>query len=155
MTPDLPGGTVSFLFTDIEGSTPLWESEPDLMRRALAQVLRRQGQIDQAIGVYQDTLRAWQHTGHRGAIAQQLESLAFIAIDLNQGERAARLMGAADSLRELGGAARMTHQQAEYEQALVKLRAQISPAALETAWAAGKGRSFDQAVDYALSDGPA
>ncbi len=32
----LPGGTVTFLFTDIEGSTPLWEREPDQMRLALA-----------------------------------------------------------------------------------------------------------------------
>ena len=31
-----PTGTVSFLFTDIEGSTPLWEQHPDAMRAALA-----------------------------------------------------------------------------------------------------------------------
>lgn len=33
--PDLPGGTITFLFTDIEGSTRLWEAHPDLMRIAL------------------------------------------------------------------------------------------------------------------------
>jgi len=33
---DLPSGMVTFLFTDIEGSTPLWEHEPDQMRLALA-----------------------------------------------------------------------------------------------------------------------
>jgi predicted ATPase/class 3 adenylate cyclase len=33
---DLPSGTVTFLFTDIEGSTRLWETEPDAMARALA-----------------------------------------------------------------------------------------------------------------------
>jgi predicted ATPase/class 3 adenylate cyclase len=32
----LPSGTVTFLFTDIEGSTPLWEREPEQMRAALA-----------------------------------------------------------------------------------------------------------------------
>jgi predicted ATPase/class 3 adenylate cyclase len=31
-----PTGTVTFLFTDIEGSTARWESDPDGMRRALA-----------------------------------------------------------------------------------------------------------------------
>jgi class 3 adenylate cyclase len=31
-----PSGTVSFLFTDIEGSTSLWERDADGMRRALA-----------------------------------------------------------------------------------------------------------------------
>jgi predicted ATPase/class 3 adenylate cyclase len=33
----LPGGTVTFLFTDIEGSTRLWEMHPDAMKVALAQ----------------------------------------------------------------------------------------------------------------------
>jgi len=32
----LPHGTVTFLFTDIEGSTRLWESQPEPMRAALA-----------------------------------------------------------------------------------------------------------------------
>jgi class 3 adenylate cyclase len=31
----LPSGTVTFLFTDIEGSTSLWESAPEAMRTAL------------------------------------------------------------------------------------------------------------------------
>ena len=32
----LPTGTVTFLFTDIEGSTRLWEQSPQAMRLALA-----------------------------------------------------------------------------------------------------------------------
>ena len=32
----LPTGTVTFLFTDIEGSTKLWEAHPEVMRAALA-----------------------------------------------------------------------------------------------------------------------
>jgi class 3 adenylate cyclase len=31
----LPTGTITFLFTDIEGSTPLWEREPEKMAVAL------------------------------------------------------------------------------------------------------------------------
>src|ERR1051326_4461592 len=34
--PDLPTGTVTFLFSDIEGSTRLWEEHPVEMRAALA-----------------------------------------------------------------------------------------------------------------------
>jgi predicted ATPase/class 3 adenylate cyclase len=33
---ELPSGTVTFLFTDIEGSTRLWQDHPDTMRDALA-----------------------------------------------------------------------------------------------------------------------
>jgi len=33
---DLPTGTVTFLFTDLEGSTRLWEQHPEAMRDALA-----------------------------------------------------------------------------------------------------------------------
>jgi class 3 adenylate cyclase len=34
--PDLPSGTVTFLFTDLEGSTRLWEEQPEAMQTALA-----------------------------------------------------------------------------------------------------------------------
>ena len=35
--PELPTGIVTFLFTDVEGSTRLWEGHPDQMRAALAE----------------------------------------------------------------------------------------------------------------------
>lgn len=34
--PDLPPGAITFLFTDIEGSTRLWEEHPDVMRLAVS-----------------------------------------------------------------------------------------------------------------------
>src|ERR671938_1559741 len=36
LMPDLPTGTVTFLFTDIQGSTALWEQHPEAARAALA-----------------------------------------------------------------------------------------------------------------------
>ena len=33
---ELPTGTVTFLFSDIEGSTRLWEEYPEAMKAALA-----------------------------------------------------------------------------------------------------------------------
>jgi predicted ATPase/class 3 adenylate cyclase len=64
---DLPTGTVTFLFTDIEGSTRLWEQHPDAMRLALARhhavitstierrggsVIKRQGEGDSLFAVF-------------------------------------------------------------------------------------------------------
>ncbi len=43
---DLPSGTVTFLFTDIEGSTRLWERHPGAMRAALG---RHDGLLRDAI----------------------------------------------------------------------------------------------------------
>jgi class 3 adenylate cyclase len=36
MTAAAPSGVVTFLFTDVEGSTRRWEKDPDQMRLALA-----------------------------------------------------------------------------------------------------------------------
>ncbi len=46
---DLPSGTVTFLLTDIEGSTALWEREPEPMRRAVA---RHDALLRQAIAAH-------------------------------------------------------------------------------------------------------
>ncbi len=43
VAPRPPSGVMTFLFTDIEGSTRRWEADPDVMRVALEthnQVLR-------------------------------------------------------------------------------------------------------------------
>ena len=44
-----PSGTVTFLFTDIQGSTSLWEEDPAAMRAALA---RHDAILDDAIGAH-------------------------------------------------------------------------------------------------------
>ena len=54
----MPTGTVTFLFTDIEGSTKLWEAHPEAMREALAQhdarvretIVRTNGYVFKTVG---------------------------------------------------------------------------------------------------------
>ena len=48
-----PSGTVTFLFTDIEGSTSLWERDPRTMRQALA---RHDALVAAAVGQHTGTL---------------------------------------------------------------------------------------------------
>ncbi len=47
---DYPTGTLTFLFTDIEGSTPLWDSSPELMREAM---VRHDDLIEATVATYQ------------------------------------------------------------------------------------------------------
>ena len=63
--PSLPTGTVTFLFTDIEGSTALWEQDPVAMRIA---VDRHFALLDAAIAA---------HGGHRYQIVGDAVQAAF------------------------------------------------------------------------------
>jgi class 3 adenylate cyclase len=47
---DLPTGTVTFLFTDIAGSTSLWEQQPAAVRHAL---VRHDALVDQLVAAHQ------------------------------------------------------------------------------------------------------
>src|SRR5438309_2333530 len=57
-TGSLPVGTVTFLFTDIEGSTRLWEQDPEAIRAALvrhdallaAAIEGQQGHVFKTVG---------------------------------------------------------------------------------------------------------
>ena len=63
---DLPSGTVTFLFTDIEGSTRLWEQFPDAMQPALA---RHDEILRSAIGAHGGALVKGTGDGVHGAFA--------------------------------------------------------------------------------------
>jgi predicted ATPase/class 3 adenylate cyclase len=71
---ELPTGTVTFLFSDLENSTRLWEEHPEAMKAALArhdEILRaaveaRGGRVVKSTG---DGLHAVFETAHAGAVA--------------------------------------------------------------------------------------
>ena len=117
ITPNQSPSPYSFLFTDIEGSTRLWEQQPEAMRVALA---------------------------------RQLECLSFIAREQNQPERAIRLMGAAEALRELANSPMTGVERIEYDQEATVLHGQLSLEAFNSEWAKGRSLTMDQAIDFAL-----
>ena len=51
--PELPVGTITFLFTDVEGSTKLWEQYPDTMRQAL---IRHDALIEDCVAAHAGTV---------------------------------------------------------------------------------------------------
>ncbi|HEU0294900.1 MAG TPA: adenylate/guanylate cyclase domain-containing protein [Anaerolineales bacterium] len=83
------------LFTELKDRHRL-----DMVHSELAHLERRQGRFEQAKTLYRETIQEWQRLGHRAAIAHQLECFAFIAKAQEEAERAARLFGAAEILRE-------------------------------------------------------
>ena len=71
--PDLPTGTVTFLFTDLEGSTRLWEQKPEAMRAALA---RHDAILRHAIGEHHGVVFSTMGDGMAAAFASAPDALA-------------------------------------------------------------------------------
>ena len=86
---ELPSGTVTFLFTDLEGSTRLWEEHPEAMKAALARhdvILRdaieaRRGHVVKTTGDGFHAAFGTAHDAVDAAVAAQL-ALEIEAWDL-------------------------------------------------------------------------
>jgi predicted ATPase/class 3 adenylate cyclase len=113
--------------------------------------LRRSGAIDEADAEYRQTIQEWQRTGNRGAVANQLESLAFTALAKGDGSRAARLFGAAEALREASGDAMTARERADYAAEVDRLRERLDAGAFADGWAAGRRLTTDEAVAFAVT----
>ncbi len=120
-------------------------------RSELAHSLRRAGANDEAEAEYRETILGWQRSGNRGAVANQLESLAFTAIVRGAGTRAARLFGAAEALREASGDPMTVDERGEYDAFVDRLRELLDGPALSDAWAHGRSLTALDAVAMAVS----
>jgi predicted ATPase len=118
----------------------------------LAHALRRAGQIERAEAEYHQTIEGWQHTGNRGAVANQLESLGFVALTRGNGVRAARLLGAAEALRDIALAPMTSFEREEYEAEVRRLHGELDEGSLASAWADGRQMTADEAVVFAISN---
>ncbi len=117
----------------------------------VAHAFRRSGSIPEAEAEYRRTILGWQRSGNRGAVANQLESFAFMAIATGDGGRAARFLGAAEALRERAGNAMSPRERAEYDLEIARLRDLLTAPALDAAWAEGRAMPADAAVALAIS----
>ena len=68
-----------------------------------------------------------------------------------QRDRAARLFGAAEALRETLDDKMMPEEKKEYDAQVSALRQVMDTGALQEAWLAGRGMDLDTAVSYALN----
>jgi tetratricopeptide (TPR) repeat protein len=90
--------------------------------------------------------------GTRGGLADCLERLARVAVAEGQPERAARLLGAAEALRDALGAPLPPADGAEYQRDVTVIRAGLGEEAFAAAWAAGRAMSLEEAVTVALQE---
>lgn len=128
-------------------------------RRYVAMALNGLGRVTLALG---DTPRAWlwltkslsqyKETGDRQGVLEVLEALAYFHLN-QQPERAARLFGAAESLREVIGAPLPPVERPECDRAITHLRTALGEQGLAMAWAAGRAlavEAMEPAIAYAL-----
>jgi tetratricopeptide (TPR) repeat protein len=118
----------------------------------LAHALRRGGRLDEAAAAYRDTIGGWVHLGHRGAVANQLENIGYLAIDQDRPDRAARLLGAAEAIREEAAAPMAFDEEPELARFVERLRTMLPLETFEAAWGEGREMSLAAAVALARSD---
>lgn len=121
-----------------------------VMKSELAHVARLTGRITEAKISYRETLRGWQNMGHRGAIAHQLECFAFIGMIEEEPQCAAKLLGAAEALRERAASPMSDFETTEYEAQIIRLRSMLTERELRSLWADGRALALEEAIALAL-----
>ncbi|MEO8463390.1 MAG: tetratricopeptide repeat protein, partial [Chloroflexota bacterium] len=119
-------------------------------RSDLAHALRRGGRLDEALALYGETIGGWTHLGHRGAVANQLENIAYAEIERGNHERATRLLGAAAAIRDSAQARMAFDEEPEFEEFEGRARAGLTPEVFDAAWAAGRALTQAEAVTEAV-----
>jgi predicted ATPase/class 3 adenylate cyclase len=121
----------------------------------LGWVAVRQGDWSAARAHYLESLAIQNELGIRAGLPTWFDALARIAAAEGAPERAARLFGAAEALRDAMGMLRSAPvDRADYERDVAAARAQLDETAFSAAWAEGRAMTPDQAVADALGDGP-
>ncbi|MGN6813565.1 MAG: LuxR C-terminal-related transcriptional regulator, partial [Thermomicrobiales bacterium] len=117
----------------------------------LGWVRMTQGDLRRATARFSACLTdARQHEMH-SRMAECLRGLGAVAARAGAPDRAARLFGAAERLRETTGPPAYASQ-ATYERSLAVARARLAQATWAAAWAAGRALTLDEAIALALTE---
>jgi tetratricopeptide (TPR) repeat protein len=118
----------------------------------LADIEIHLGNLDEARRILNECLVSGQKTGLQAFVSQSLEGLAYLARAEELPIRTARLLGAAEAVREgLGTSVISIHRLVnEYEQTTAWLHEQLDEPEYERYWREGCGMSQAEAVAYAL-----
>jgi predicted ATPase/class 3 adenylate cyclase len=123
-----------------------------VMTTEIAHVERALGNYTKAKNTYQETIKVFQDAGNRPAVAHQLECFAMIAIVEEEPQRAAKLFGAADAIREVTGHKPTDEEEAEEAQFITRLHEMLSDTEFNALWAEGRSMTMEQAIQLALNN---
>jgi predicted ATPase/DNA-binding CsgD family transcriptional regulator len=112
----------------------------------LGKVTSAQGNYAGARAYYEQSLQVAREAGFHWEIACGLEGLASIVAAQNELAWAARLWGAAETLREVLGASLPPVERPDYEHAVAATRAQLGEKTFVAAWAEGRTMTPDQVL---------
>jgi predicted ATPase/class 3 adenylate cyclase len=118
----------------------------------LGDLARAQGDHAQARSFYAESLTISRQLGDKAVVAYCLEGLAAVACAQGKHRRAARLLAAADVLREATGAARRTSDRAGYDRDVAAARAGLGEEEFVSAWAEGRAMTLERAMGYAMAE---
>jgi predicted ATPase/class 3 adenylate cyclase len=147
-----------------ENAIPLFEDALDVftqlriknfqiaVKSQLGHIARYTDDLARAKSIYRETIIGWQDIGNRGAIAHELESFASIAITEEEPQRALKLFGAAESLRERSNSPMTDFEQVEYDQMVAHARSLLTEPVSNSLWAEGRAMTMEQAIKLALSN---
>jgi tetratricopeptide (TPR) repeat protein len=119
----------------------------------LGSIAHHQGDHVQAAERFRASLQHFLELPDKLGIAYGLAGLASLAGPDGQPERAARLLGAAETLLDATGAHLPSAERAGHERNVLAVRAQLGEAAFVAAWDAGRAMTTEQAITYALTEG--
>jgi len=112
----------------------------------LANVHRDRGDPRQAVTLYQETLAQVRALGDRWLIVEVVIGLADLAGLTGQPERAARLFGAAEALREEIGFTLYAHQLDIHDASVAAVRQRLGESVFAVAWAEGRRLPLEEAL---------
>ena len=84
--------------------------------------------------------------------ASLVAGLAVVAVDLGRFQRAVRLFGAEEALRDAVGSAMSAHWRAVHDGRLASARGALGEEAFAALWAQGRAMPREQVIAYALED---
>jgi predicted ATPase/class 3 adenylate cyclase len=127
-----------------------WAIASALVNSAGLTLERRE--LERTTNLLKESLRHFVTIRAAWAIAIVLSMMAVVAVELGLFQRAARLFGAEEALRNVVGSAMNARWRGVYDGSLATARAAVGEETFSALWAEGRAMTREQVIGYALED---